>query len=284
MLNTEPSDTQTHLEVQRHLGRCILRLQQYERLMKTVLAHCELAGPIDTLEANQREQVKEQSGKTLGRLVEDLFKTCVAPDGVERELLPEASNSTDRASLAFSHQVTMAPDRFAEVSKAVKELVKLRNNLVHHLIEQFDLSTADGCAKAISHLTATDDRIDQHHGELEAWAKGMEEARHVMVQFMQSNAFEELLVNGIAPDGSFAWPATGIVSVLRESTQQLAVDGWTSLESAKSWIQANHPEQTPEKYGCRRWRQVLHESRLFDLRYQVDGEGEKLAWFKERSS
>lgn len=32
-------------EVQRLLGRCMLRLQQYERLLKAIVAHHELAGP-----------------------------------------------------------------------------------------------------------------------------------------------------------------------------------------------------------------------------------------------
>ena len=33
-------------EVQRLLGRCLLRLQQYERLLKALVAHHELAGPM----------------------------------------------------------------------------------------------------------------------------------------------------------------------------------------------------------------------------------------------
>ena len=55
------------LDVQRWLGRCMLRLQQYERLMKTLLAHHELAGPVDTLEAQQAANVEMVSDKTLGR-------------------------------------------------------------------------------------------------------------------------------------------------------------------------------------------------------------------------
>lgn len=280
---TKPTDPLIQREVQRLLGRCMLRLQQYEQLMKTMLAHHEMAGPVDTLEARRSLRVEKLSDKSLGHLVKALFETYVIPDGFEREILPESSTPTDRASFAFSHQVTINPERLAEVRTAVEELVKVRNDLVHHLIDQFDLWTDDGCSAAISHLTATYDSIDTHYGELEAWASGMDAVRSLTAQFIQTGAFQEMLVNGITPYGIFEWPITGIVSVLRESTKLLAVEGWTSLEAAKSWVQANHPEQTPERYGCRSWPQVLNESSLFDLTYRLDAEGKKLGWFRERS-
>lgn len=283
MLMNKPTGPETQHEVQRLLGRCMLRLQQYERLMKVVLAHHELAGPVDTLDAQRSSRVEKLSDKSLGQLVKTLFESYAVPDGFERELLPESSTPTDRISFAISQRVTMKPERLAGVRNAVEELVKVRNDLVHHLIEQFELWTDDGCAAAINHLVATYDRIDKHYEELEAWARGMDSARSMMVQFMQSDAVREMLESGIAPDGSFDWPTTGIVSVLHEATKLLAVQGWTPLESAKAWVKSNHPEQTPEKYGCRSWPQVLHESSLFDLTYRVDAEGRKLGWFKERS-
>jgi hypothetical protein len=39
-----------HREVQRLLGRCLLRLQQYERLMKAIVAYHNLSGPAHALE------------------------------------------------------------------------------------------------------------------------------------------------------------------------------------------------------------------------------------------
>jgi hypothetical protein len=45
-------------EVQRLLGRCLVRLQQYERLMKSILAHHELSGPLHQLEAQRVERLE----------------------------------------------------------------------------------------------------------------------------------------------------------------------------------------------------------------------------------
>lgn len=269
-------------EVQRLLGRCMLRLQQYERLMKTLLAHHELAGPVDTLEAQRESRVQKLSDKSLGTLVKALFETYAVPEGFERELIPEDRVPTDRISMAFSFRIGMPPERLIEVRTSVEELVAMRNELVHHLIERFDLWSDEGCEAAIRHLEQCYERIDLHHGELLGWAKGMDEARAHTAAFMQSDVFQDLLVNGIAPDGSVDWPASGIVRVLREATTNLSVDGWTRLDLAREWAETTHPEQTPAKYGRRTWPQILTESRLFDLVYRLDGDGKKVGWFRER--
>jgi hypothetical protein len=207
-VNTPPGQQQQR-EVQRLLGRCVLRLQQYERLLKAMLTHQELAGPVDTLDAQRSARAEKLSNKTLGHLVNALFENFVVPHDFARELLPESTTPTDRACFAVSHQITMAPEQLDNVRKAIEELVKVRNDLVHHL--------------------------------------------------------------------------TGIVSVLREASTLLAEEGWTSLEAAQAWVQSKYPEQTPEKYGCRSWQHVLHESKLFDLTYRVSAEGRKLGWFREQA-
>jgi hypothetical protein len=45
-------------EVQRLIGRCMLRLQQYEHLLKSVLAHHELAGPVEAPESQRDARCK----------------------------------------------------------------------------------------------------------------------------------------------------------------------------------------------------------------------------------
>lgn len=79
------------------------------------------------------------------------------------------------------------------------------------------------------------------------------------------------------------WAAAGCVSALRQAATALAADDWASLDAAVEWIGTCHPDQTPEKYGCRTWRQVIHKSRRFELRYREEG-GRKLASYREKSN
>ena len=67
-------------EVQRLLGRCLLRIQQYERLMKAIVAHHDLSGPAAALEAIRAARMQDVATKTLGTLVGQLFGSYVVTD------------------------------------------------------------------------------------------------------------------------------------------------------------------------------------------------------------
>jgi len=68
-------------DVQRLLGRCLLRLQQYERLMKAIVAHHEISGPAHSLEAIRAARIEDAATKTLGTLIGQLFGSYVVTDG-----------------------------------------------------------------------------------------------------------------------------------------------------------------------------------------------------------
>lgn len=138
------------------------------------------------------------------------------------------------------------------------------------------------CAAAREYLLTCYARIDGHYEQLRSLAEHMKQARQLAASFMQSSAYHDLVVNGIAPDGIVDWVAAGCVSALREAIRSLAVDGWASVEAAAAWISAQYPDQTPEKYGCRTWRQVIHESRRFELCYRNE-DSRKQAWYQERA-
>ena len=62
-------------QLERLIGRCILRFQRYEQLMKAMLARHELAGTVDSLEAKLSARVDAHAGMTLGGLRTSLFES-----------------------------------------------------------------------------------------------------------------------------------------------------------------------------------------------------------------
>ena len=259
-------------DVQRLLGRCLLRLQQYERLMKAVVAHHDLSGPAHALEKIRAARIDDASTKTLGTLVGQLFGSYVIRAETDTGIDTTADEPEDVPYFAMGYQLTLSAEDFARIRSDLRELVLLRNNLVHHFIDQHDLWSTEGCGTARDALVAADARIDRHMKQLRGWAESMDQARHLAAECIQSDTFRDLVINGISPDGTVDWPAAGIVCALREAANELAVDGWTPVAAAGRWITERSPEQQPNKYGCASWRQVLHESRLFQLRYRdVDG-------------
>ncbi len=268
-------------EVQRLLGRCLLRLQQYEHLIKAIVAHHEIAGPAHALESIRAARVADTASKTLGALVGNLVGSYVVTDDVGAPAEVTANAPENVISFGMRMHLSLSAEDYSRTQDDLKELVSLRNNLVHHFIDHHDLWSLDGCRGAQDALVAAYSRIDQHFEQLRGWAEHMDQARRLTAEFVQSDAFHDLVVNGIAPDGVVDWPASGIVRALRDATGELAVDGWAPVALAGRWIAERHPDQLPAKYGCSSWRQVVHESRLFELRYR-EVDGQRAAWYRAK--
>lgn len=270
-----PADDSTRLaELQRaaqlKLGGCLLRLQQYERRLKAMVANTDLAGEPAQLQALRDARVASFHKTTLGGLV-SLFTGGYLRSEDESAQADATDDKApgDKLWLSFQQRLEMSAERLEAITAELKELVELRNELVHHLLERFDLGQLDRCEAAVAYLDASRATIDRHFQTLRTWAEHMDNVRALAASFMNSDAFKDMLIDGIAPDDQVHWPMSGIVSSLREAEQALAASGskenWIELNAAIAWIARQHPDQTPKRYGCNSWRQVLHESRQFKV-------------------
>lgn len=267
-------------EVQRLLGRCLLRLQQYERLLKAVVSARSISGTLESLPRSMEAEKAKTDGKTLGQLVGLLMGGYITKEHVADQ---EDSKFEHNSKAVFDLQfgLNLPEEAYGALAADLRELVILRNTLVHHFIEQHDLSTVDGCLHAQEALAHSYSEIDRRLDQLCTLARDMDKTKQRAPELIQSPEFHELLVNGIAPDGEIHWPIAGIVGALREAIRELSSDGWANLEAASRWVSEHQPEQTPQKYGCVRWRHVVHESGQFELR-RFSHNGRMAVWVRER--
>lgn len=257
--------------MQHKLGGCLLRLHEYELLLKAMVANTDLAGEPAQLKAVRDAQDACVQKTTLGGLVSLLTESYLR---AEDESAP-AEETFDKSPgeplwFSFQQREVMNAERLEAIKAELKELVNLRNELVHHLLERFDLGRLDRCEGVVTYLDASRTTIDRHYQTLRTWAKQMDHAQALTGSFMDTDAFKDLLIDGIAPDGEVHWPISGIVDSLREAEQALAPSlgngQWVELSAATAWIAKQHRGQTPKRYGCSSWRQVLHESRQFEVK------------------
>jgi len=268
-------------EVQRLLGQCLLRLQQYERLLKAMIAAQAFSGTPEAFPRTLDTRKAEVARKTLGMLI-----GCLMGDYIRKESgdVPDDMPDHESESVYLSIQIQLnLPDEGYESLKAdLGALVTMRNKLVHHFIEMHDLWTVQGCLRAQTELHYAYAEIDRHFGQLCTFAGYMDETKRAFSELVQSPQFGDWLVNGIAPDGQVHWPMAGIVAALMQAFRELSVDGWVEVQTAARWVAENQPEQTPQKYGCSRWRHVIRESRQFELR-RFTHNGHAGTWFRPAS-
>jgi len=136
-------------EVQRKLGRCMLRLQQYERLLKAMVAGMALEGSVAGQEETRAKQVKAMSKQCLGALVGKFTGHLNAESWLE-ENDGAAQKTVDAPWTSFRFSIAMSPEQEAGVRSGLAELVDMRNRLVHHFIEHFDISDVKDCRVRLS--------------------------------------------------------------------------------------------------------------------------------------
>lgn len=291
-LASPATDTETlqalQREVQRKFGRAVLVLQQYEGLVKGLVAEKDLAGPIAELQQIKDNQLKAVAKKTLGQVVGDLTGGVMALPSPTNEESNGSEYSEGDLSLPwirFSFRMEMQEEDFKETERKMADLVDLRNELVHHFLEGHDMWSISGCQEALGYLEECNKQVDAHYEELRNWAKHIIEAREYSASIFRSQEFQDFLFHGIYPGGAGVhWPSCTIVNVLREAEDALTEDGWTFLKDAIEFAGGKAPEHIPSRYGCTSWRQVLHESGQFEIRRKQEQPGAAtLTWYRSKS-
>jgi hypothetical protein len=174
-------------EVQKQLGRCVLQIQQYERLLKSIVSIHRISAPAEELESAARRRNDALAKQTLGALVRELLDSCVVDD-TRTDSMPGG----DDRSFGIWLRVRLPAKDHERLSNDLRELVHLRNNLVHHLSEQHNLWSITGCRAALQSLADNRVLIKQHDENLQALAR-------LLRDLVQSDAFRDS-VNGTAHD------------------------------------------------------------------------------------
>ncbi len=175
-MTTQPDDAliSAQHEVQRLLGLCLLRLQAYERGVKVLLTEHRTA--FDASARPLPGSVPDIRQKTLGALVGELLGSVLVAHGQGRQTL------ADDADFAFLFQLGFSEIDLTSTEADLRDLVALRNRLVHHFLDENDLSTQEGCRTAQLALTTALDRVGTAYGELRQWLLERAEAGKIMAE------------------------------------------------------------------------------------------------------
>ncbi|MFY3383742.1 OST-HTH/LOTUS domain-containing protein [Paracidovorax sp. MALMAid1276] len=278
--HAEPPYAEPQRQVQRWLGRCMLSLQQSERFLKAVLHDAEVtavhsgrAGDGAAVYEESRAFKKERlASMTLGGLVSAFFGEVVSDTEAPSEGLKEPALPDDRFSVRFSFRVSLSSQTFEKLQASMREMVSLRNEWVHHLVDRFNLTSVEGCAQALEHLQTGYETAERFRLEIQGIAKVMVEHRRSAAEFFASPAGRAAIFGEKIPLES-----TSLFHALRGAMDGVVLndDGTVPLSELLEKLRSSHPDEMPENYGYASWQQVIHESRIFGM-VRRDPEGRKI--------
>ena len=189
-------------EMQQKLGRCMLRLQQYERALKALVASGSIEGQPERLLEVQSCQAAAQRTNTLDQLIR-IFTDEYLSDGTPKTKANaekwEGDKPAQEPLLRMRFTIAMSPELYRETVATLTELKEMRNNLVHHLIEQFDMSTEADCRAGTNYLRECYDKIDAALTQLKQWTDGHARSRAEVLAMLHSKELEDAFVHGIVP-------------------------------------------------------------------------------------
>ena len=190
--NLSQEGIEVQQQVQRHLGRCLMRIQQYEHIAKALAAHADIAGPANELLTIQGKRIEKAATASLGTVVKGEgtaftnLLTLFTANEQEGDTRDDNKRPADQIFFSTRFRIELTPEDYEAKVRELDVFVALRNRLVHHFMDDFDIFSDAGCAAALQHLHESYVEIDGQFNKLLEHAKHFDETRQRYAAFMQT--------------------------------------------------------------------------------------------------
>ena len=172
----------------RTVGRNIVNFQRLETYIKVLARFSPIACPLNNLSAAINNRASQTARYTFGQAIGEWLKMA---GGSEPPTL--VTEEQLRSWITMSFGPLLNSEELIEHSQALRELLKERNNLVHHDLAPLDFGSEEQCLRLIARLDSQNERIGQQMSLLEDVLTRIQVLHEVMSQpEIQAEIFKEL--------------------------------------------------------------------------------------------
>ena len=142
-------------EVFRKIGRNMVLFQELELLLKLIVANTgSISGYADELSLKREQRAANIQKQTMGQLVGQYLKIT----DPEYQEFSDAPEDTEKSYLSFSFHI--GDTTYFETKKdALAQMVSDRNELVHHVLPNFDRNSIESCIQIEKQLDEQEKKI-----------------------------------------------------------------------------------------------------------------------------
>lgn len=262
-------------EVERKIGKNVLLFQRLEAILKFLLAYGSVSGYVSDLKAAHEKQVVSVDKQTLGQLVRQ-FNTSVL--SVPEEIAKEPKELKE---LWFSFNFNVKSDDSLSTTweESLELVVDERNELIHHLLPKFDLSSAHGACTAIDYLDQQRAKVLPAYEKLKQIAITLQELQRDLAEYYDSDDFKKYCDLWLLQGRRVAQLLSDI------ALKQARSDGWAELGAAGQIIGQEAPEELAalkRHYGQRTLKGVLQASEWFEICEEPTAKGGIRVLYREK--
>jgi len=253
-------------EILRKIGRNIILFQQLEQLLKYLCVNGNISGFVSQLQDLTEQRNASIQKQTMGQLVGQYINN-VNP---ELEELPAEPEEIEEAYCTFKFRTECDSVYFEKKKEALANVVSERNQLVHHLLPQFDLSDPESCKIIGIKLDDQSERIRDEIKDLRTNVKTIHDGKKALSKFFSSEEGKKHFKL------SFLQQSRLVVLLGEIAVQTARPDGWALMSVAGQLIRQHAPEEIAllkERYSHNSLKSLILATELFDLYEEVTEKG-----------
>ena len=147
----------------RKIGRNVVNLQRFERMLKLIIVGSNISGYASELAKIYQNKTEGTIYKTLGSLVKEFLNSIYSKDDPFSDAPADARNEI---WMSHTFRIQSNADSISEKEGELREVVEERNLLIHHWLAEVDFASDHECQQLISRLDAQNDRLIPHYETL----------------------------------------------------------------------------------------------------------------------
>lgn len=253
-------------EVLRKIGRNLMLFQQLEYRLKYIVANGNISGYASQLKEKQLKHASSVNTKTMGQLIGHYMDSVYSdPD----EQIDE-SEDVNETYFSFSFKLETEAAHYDSMKDNLTQLLSERNELVHHLLPQFDPESMESCHKIDHKLEEQSHKIRLEIENVGAIAKSLHEGRRQLSEFLSSeNGSKQIWISHLRQ--------SPLVLLLADIADQIGCEeGWATMSAAGQFLKEHAPNEIQslkEHYGYKTLKSFIHATEIFDIKEEKTSKG-----------
>jgi hypothetical protein len=265
-MESETEQKKARDEVMRKIGRNVILFQQMELMLKNIISEWEFSGYTSELLENKTKKKTIVSKQTMGQLTEQFLNNTFS------EYKAPEVEPTNKKEIFWDVKINIPcdTDYYEKKKQALSAIVSSRNNLIHHLLPEFDPNSLQSCLKTDQYLDEQREKILPEYDTLSKAILVAEQARINFLKYAESGKLKaDLMLSQLRQ--------SRLVALLAETSLNFArPDGWTQLSIAGQIAHKNEPDEIvfiSKNYKVKSLKELILATGVFDLNEEPTDRG-----------